>query len=250
MKKRLLLTKNHITMTLTLNLEELAASQRIDPSWVEPLSSVQSVLDEIAHKLSREIEVGQQFFPTSENIMRAFQLPFESVRVLILGQDPYPTPGDAVGLSFSVSPEQAALPRSLNNIYSELCSDIGCQKPASGDLTPWVTQGVMLLNRVLTVRSGEAGSHRKWGWEKVTEQALRALDARESPLVALLWGNDAATAKEFLIHTVVLESVHPSPLSASRGFFGSRPFSQANTALVELGKEPINWTLPTPASLF
>lgn len=237
-------------MTLTLDLEELAASQRIDPSWVGPLSPMQGVLDEITHKLAQDIELGQQFFPAPQNIMRAFKLPFESVRVLILGQDPYPTPGDAVGLSFSVSPEQAALPRSLNNIYSELCSDIGCQKPASGDLTPWVSQGVMLLNRVLTVRSGEVGAHRKWGWEKVTEQALRALDARESPLVALLWGNDAATAKEFLTHSVVLESAHPSPLSASRGFFGSRPFSQANAVLVELDQEPINWTLPTPASLF
>ena len=250
MKEHLLLTKSHNTMTLTLNLEDLAASQRIDQSWVEPLSPVQSVLDEIAHKLSREIDLGKQFFPATENIMRAFKLPFESVRVLILGQDPYPTPGDAVGLSFSVSPEQAVLPRSLNNIYSELCSDIGCQKPSSGDLTPWVSQGVLLLNRVLTVRSGEAGSHRRWGWEKVTEQALRALDARDSPLVALLWGNDATAAKEFLSHAVVLESAHPSPLSASRGFFGSRPFSRANTALKELGQEPINWILPTPASLF
>ena len=250
MKERLLLTKSPNTMTLTLNLEDLAASQRIDPSWVEPLSPVQSVLDEIAHKLSREIELGHQFFPAPENIMRAFKLPFESVRVLILGQDPYPTPGDAVGLSFSVSPEQAVLPRSLNNIYTELCSDIHCQKPSSGDLTPWVSQGVLLLNRVLTVRSGESGSHRRWGWEKVTEQALRALDARESPLVALLWGNDAATAKEFLTHSVVLESAHPSPLSASRGFFGSRPFSTVNQELMNMDQKPINWKLPTAAALF
>ena len=237
-------------MTLTLNLEELAASGSIDPSWVEPLSPVQGVLDEIAQKLSREIEQGNQFFPRPENIMRAFQLPFHIVRVLILGQDPYPTLGDAVGLSFSVSPEQTVLPRSLKNIFTELCSETGCPLPASGDLTPWVSQGVMLLNRVLTVRSGQAGSHRKWGWEKVTEQALRALDEREKPLVALLWGNDAVTAKEFLTHSVVLESAHPSPLSASRGFFGSRPFSGANQALKELGQEPINWTLPSAASLF
>ena len=182
--------------------------------------------------------------------MRAFKLPFESVRVLILGQDPYPTPGDAVGLSFSVSPEHAVLPRSLNNIYSELCSDIGCQKPASGDLTPWVSQGVMLLNRVLTVRSGVAGSHRKWGWEQVTEQALLALDARESPFVVLLWGNDAAAAKEFLSHAVVLESAHPSPLSASRGFFGSKPFSKVNAALTGLGHTPIEWALPAQSALF
>ena len=237
-------------MTLTLNLEEIAGSGSIHPSWVEPLAPAQGVLDEIAHKLSREIEQGNQFFPAPENIMRAFQLPFESVRVLILGQDPYPTPGDAVGLSFSVSPEKRVLPRSLKNIFTELCSDIGCPQPASGDLTPWGSQGVMLLNRVLTVRSGQAGSHRKLGWEKVTEQAIRALDERKAPMVALLWGNDAATAKEFLTHSIVLESAHPSPLSASRGFFGTRPFSGANQALKELSQEPINWTLPSAASLF
>ena len=237
-------------MTLTLNLEELATSESIHPSWVEPLSPLQGVLDEIAQKLSKEIEQGNQFFPRPENIMRAFQLPFHSVRVIILGQDPYPTPGDAVGLAFSVSPEQTLVPRSLKNIFTELCAELGCQQPASGDLSPWVSQGVMLLNRVLTVRSGQAGSHRKWGWEKVTEQALRTLDERETPLVALLWGNDAATAREFLTHSVVLESAHPSPLSASRGFFGSGPFSGANQALKELGQEPINWTLPSSASLF
>ena len=237
-------------MTLTLNLEELAAKGLIDPSWVEKLIPVQVVLDEIATKLNQELELGNQFFPSPENIMRAFQLPFEQVRVLILGQDPYPTPGDAVGLSFSVSPNQAVIPRSLKNIYTELCSDIGCPLPATGDLSPWVSQGVMLLNRVLTVRSGQAGSQRKWGWEKVTEQAIRALDARELPLVAVLWGNDAATAKEFLPHSVVLESAHPSPLSASRGFFGSRPFSRVNHELMCLGKMPINWELPTAAALF
>ena len=237
-------------MTLTLNLEELAASGSIDPSWVAPLSPVQDVLVEIAHKLSEEIEQGNHFYPQPENIMRAFQLPFHRVRVLILGQDPYPTPGDAIGLSFSISPEQRVLPRSLKNIFTELSADTGCSLPASGDLSPWVYQGVMLLNRVLTVRSGHAGSHRKWGWEQVTEQTIRALDERQTPLVALLWGKDAATAKEFLTHSVVLESAHPSPLSASRGFFGSRPFSAANKAFLELGQEPINWQLPAPSSLF
>lgn len=237
-------------MTLTLNLEALAESGCIDPSWVEPLSPVQSVLDDIATKLYQELKQGSTFFPSAENIMRAFQLPFEQVRVLIVGQDPYPTPGDAVGLSFSVSPHQSVLPRSLKNIFTEMCSDIGCQQPASGDLSPWDSQGVMLLNRVLTVRSGEAGSHRKWGWEKVTEQAIRALDVRKLPLVAVLWGNDAATAKEFLPHSIVLESAHPSPLSASRGFFGSRPFSRVNQELMNLGKKPINWELPTAEALF
>lgn len=237
-------------MTITLNLEELAAKGLIDPSWVEKLTPVQGVLDDIATKLNLELEQDSTFFPSAENIMRAFQLPFEQVRVLLVGQDPYPTPGDAVGLSFSVSPNQAVLPRSLKNIFTELCSDIGCSQPATGDLSPWVSQGVMLLNRVLTVHAGEAGSHRKWGWEKVTEQAIRALDARKSSLVAMLWGNDAATAKEFLPHSIVLKSAHPSPLSASRGFFGSRPFSTVNQELMNMGQKPLNWELPTPAALF
>ena len=237
-------------MTLTLNLEELAFTGAIDPSWVEPLAPVQGNLDDIALRLNEETEQGKLFFPATENIMRAFQLPFGEVRVLIVGQDPYPTPGDAVGLAFSVSPERTVLPRSLKNIFTELSADIGVQQPASGDLTPWASQGVMLLNRVLTVRAGEAGSHRKWGWEKVTEQAIRALDARNSPLIAVLWGNDAATAEEFLPHSIVLASAHPSPLSASRGFFGSRPFSNVNKELEVLGQKPINWELPTAAALF
>lgn len=228
-------------MTITLNLEELASSGLIDSSWVAPLTPVQGVLDEIAVKLNHELEQGIHFFPAPENIMRAFQLPFMDVRVLILGQDPYPTPGDAVGLSFSVSPTQAVIPRSLKNIFIEMSSDLGCQQPATGDLTPWVMQGVMLLNRVLTVRAGEAGSHRKWGWEKVTEQAIRALDERESSLVAVLWGNDAACAKEFLSHSLVIKSAHPSPFSATRGFFGSKPFSSINKFLIEAGANQIVW---------
>lgn len=237
-------------MTLTLNLEELASAGAIDSSWVEPLASVQGVLYDISIRLNEERRQGNQFFPSPENILRGFQLPFEQVRVLILGQDPYPTPGDAVGLSFSVSPEQAVLPRSLKNIFTELSDDMGCRQPATGDLSPWASQGVLLLNRVLTVRAGVAGSHRKLGWEKVTEQAIRALDCRTTPLVALLWGNDAAAAKEFLSHSKVLESAHPSPLSATRGFFGSRPFSKVNHELELLGQKPIFWELPPHASLF
>lgn len=228
-------------MTITLNLEELASSGRIDSSWVAPLTPVQSDLDDIATKLNQELEQGNMFSPSVENIMRAFQLPFEQVRVLILGQDPYPTPGDAVGLSFSVSPTQKVIPRSLRNIFTEMSSDLGCQPPATGDLTPWVSQGVMLLNRVLTVRAGKAGSHRKWGWEKVTEQAIRALDERELPLAAVLWGNDAASAEEFLPHSLVLKSAHPSPFSATRGFFGSKPFSRVNMFLIGAGVNHIVW---------
>ncbi|MDH6278238.1 uracil-DNA glycosylase [Aurantimicrobium minutum] len=238
-------------MTITLNLEELAQQGFIDSSWVEVLAPVQEVLNQIVLKLNKELAAGHQVFPEPENILRAFKTPFEKVRVVILGQDPYPTPGDAVGLSFSVAAEQLTLPRSLKNIFTELQTDIGCEQPAKGDLQPWVDQGVMLLNRVLTVRAGEAGSHRGIGWEQVTECALTALDGRAgSALVALLWGNDAISAKPFLAETVVIESVHPSPLSASRGFFDSKPFSKVNKALIELGQAPINWALPSNSVLF
>jgi uracil-DNA glycosylase len=238
-------------MTLTLNLEELAQQGLIDSSWVDVLGPVQSDLDNISGYLNREIALGHQFLPAVENIMRAFQLPFDSVKVVIVGQDPYPTPGDAVGLSFSVSPERTPLPRSLKNIFTELQSDLGCDQPGNGDLSPWVTQGVLLLNRVLSVHAGEAGSHRGIGWGKVTLQALSALNARtEKPLVAVLWGKDAITAEETLSNAVIIKSVHPSPLSASRGFFGSKPFSKVNNALAELGQAPINWALPSQSALF
>ena len=238
-------------MTSTLNLEDLAQQGLIDASWVEPLQPVQAILNQIAFKLVQESELGHAVFPAPENIMRAFRTPFDKVKVVIVGQDPYPTPGDAFGLSFSVAPERHDLPRSLKNIFAELHADIGCDAPARGDLSPWAEQGVMLLNRVLTVRAGEAGSHRGMGWEQVTEQALTALNSREgTPLVAVLWGKDAMTAKQFLNNAVVIESAHPSPLSASRGFFGSRPFSKVNTALDEAGQTPINWALPTQSALF
>ncbi|MDH6256053.1 uracil-DNA glycosylase [Aurantimicrobium minutum] len=238
-------------MKINLTLEDLANKGFIDSSWVNQLLPVQSVLDQIAQRLNQEIDAGEQILPSSSNILRAFTIPYDLVKVVIVGQDPYPTPGDAVGLSFSVSPERHDLPRSLKNIFSELHSDLGCDLPATGDLSPWAEQGVMLLNRVLTVRAGEVGSHRGIGWEQVTEQALRALnDRKNKPLVAVLWGNDAKSAKTFLNNAVVIESAHPSPLSASRGFFGSCPFSKVNTALVEAGQTPINWSLPTQSALF
>lgn len=238
-------------MTSTLNLEELAQQGLIDESWVEPLQPVQAILNQIALKLDQESELGHAVFPAPENIMRAFKTPFDKVTVVIVGQDPYPTPGDAVGLSFSVAPERHDLPRSLKNIFTELHADIGCDMPASGDLSPWAEQGIMLLNRVLTVRAGEAGSHRGMGWEQITEQALTALNNREgTSLVALLWGKDAMTATQFLNNAVVIESPHPSPLSASRGFFGSKPFSKVNAALTGLGHTPIEWALPAQSALF
>jgi uracil-DNA glycosylase len=239
------------TMTFTLNLEELAQQGLIDSSWVEVLVPVRDNLNQIALKLAEELAGEHQVFPAHVNIMRAFKTPFQDVKVVILGQDPYPTPGDAVGLSFSVEPEQLTLPRSLKNIITELQTDIGCALPANGDLQQWANQGVLLLNRVLTVRASEAGSHRGIGWEQVTECALKALNGREEDkLVAVLWGNDAISAKQFLDNTVVIESVHPSPLSASRGFFGSKPFSKVNNALIELGQTPIKWALPSQSALF
>ena len=194
--------------------------------------------------LRAELAAGHTYLPAGPNILRAFTFPLEKVRVLIVGQDPYPTPGHAVGLSFSVAPEVRPLPRSLDNIFKEYCEDLGYPKPSTGDLTPWCEQGVMLLNRVLTVRPGTPASHRGKGWEAVTECAIRALVARGTPMVAVLWGRDASTLKPMLGDTATIESPHPSPLSASRGFFGSRPFSRANDLLTTAGAEPVDWRLP------
>ena len=196
--------------------------------------------------LRAEIAAGRHYLPAGPNVLRAFTFPFDDVRVLIVGQDPYPTPGHAVGLSFSVADDVRPLPRSLANIFAEYTSDLGYPEPASGDLTPWARRGVLLLNRVLTVRPGTPASHRGKGWEAVTECAIRALVARSRPMVAVLWGRDASTLKPMLAGSdcVAIESPHPSPLSASRGFFGSRPFSRANDLLTKMDAEPIDWRLP------
>lgn len=187
--------------------------------------------------------VGEDFLPPAPAVFRAFAEPFDAVKVLIVGQDPYPTPGHAMGLSFSVAPDVRPLPRSLNNIFAELSTDMGVAIPDSGDLSPWADQGVLLLNRALTVAPGSPGSHRGLGWEAVTEHVIRALVAREQPLVAILWGRDAQSVRQFLGATPTIESAHPSPLSARRGFFGSRPFSRANEYLVAAGAEPMSWEL-------
>ena len=177
-------------------------------------------------------------------MLRAFTRPMADVRVLIVGQDPYPTPGHAVGLSFSVAPQVRPIPRSLANIYRELGADLGCAPPSTGDLTPWAERGVLLLNRVLTVQPGLPGSHRGKGWEPVTEAAIHALVARGGPLVAILWGRDAQGLGPWLGDVPRISSAHPSPMSAERGFFGSRPFSRANAALVAQGADPVDWSLP------
>jgi uracil-DNA glycosylase len=176
-------------------------------------------------------------------VLRAFTYPLAAVRVLIVGQDPYPTPGHPVGLSFSVDPAVRPLPRSLQNIFRELVDDLGVPTPSHGDLSPWCDRGVMLLNRVLTVQPGQPGSHRGKGWEAVTDRAIEALVERGGPLVAILWGRDAQALRTRLPGVACLESAHPSPMSADRGFVGSRPFSRANALLVEQGAEPVGWSL-------
>jgi len=196
--------------------------------------------------LRTEVAAGRRYLPAGPNVLRAFTFPFDAVRVLIVGQDPYPTPGHAVGLSFSVAPDVRPLPRSLANIFAEYRSDLGYPEPSSGDLTPWAQRGVLLLNRVLTVQPGNPASHRGRGWEAVTECAIRALADRGQPLVAVLWGRDASSLAPILSggRSAVIESAHPSPLSASRGFFGSRPFSRANELLAGMGAEAVDWRLP------
>lgn len=207
------------------------------------LSPAREHLTEAGEFLRGELQEGRGYLPAAENVLRAFQRPFEEVRVLIVGQDPYPTPGHAVGLCFSVAPDVRPVPRSLQNIYTELESDLGLPRPANGDLTPWTEHGVLLLNRVLTVRPGTPGSHRGRGWEHVTAAAINALVARDEPLVAILWGRDARNLAPHLGSVPYVESAHPSPLSARSGFFGSRPFSRANALLEQQGAAPIDWQL-------
>jgi uracil-DNA glycosylase len=219
-------------------------TELLDPGWAAALEPVAGRIAELGAFLRAEVADGRSYLPAGENVLRAFTQPLDSVRVLIVGQDPYPTPGHPVGLSFSVAPQVRPLPRSLQNIFRELVSDVGVPMPTSGDLSPWTERGVLLLNRVLTVRPGAAGSHRGKGWEQVTDQAIRALVARDRPLVAILWGRDAQNLRPLLGDVPRIESVHPSPLSADRGFFGSRPFSRANELLVGMGAEPVKWDLP------
>ena len=220
-------------------------SELIDPGWAQALAPVEENIAQMGQFLRDENAAGRRYLPAGRNVLRAFTQPFDDVRVLIVGQDPYPTPGHAVGLSFSVAEDVSPVPRSLANIYTEYCADLGYPKPANGDLTPWAKSGVLLLNRVLTVAPGEPASHRNKGWEAVTECAIKALVSRDEPLVAILWGRDAAGLQQWMPDVPVIVSPHPSPLSASKGFFGSRPFSRANTELEDLGGEPVNWRLPS-----
>lgn len=212
--------------------------------WAEALAPVEPAISAMGDFLRAEIAAGRQFLPHGDNVLRAFKQPLADVRVLIVGQDPYPTPGHAVGLCFSVDPHVRPLPKSLVNVYKEMVEDLGVEPPSTGDLTPWTNNGILLLNRVLTVAPGSPASHRGRGWEAITEHAIKVLVSREQPLVAVLWGRDAQSLKPMLGSTPYIESPHPSPLSASRGFFGSRPFSRANALLAEQGGDPVDWRIP------
>jgi uracil-DNA glycosylase len=216
----------------------------IDPGWADALEPVAGRIAAMGDFLRAEVAAGRRYLPAGDNVLRAFKQPFDSVRVLIVGQDPYPTPGNAVGLSFSVAPQVRPLPGSLVNIFREYSDDLGYPAPATGDLVPWTERGVLLLNRVLTVAPGQPGSHRGKGWEEVTEQAIRTLAARPEPLAAILWGRDARNLAPLLDGVPLVESAHPSPNSADRGFFGSRPFSRTNALLEARGADPIDWKLP------
>jgi uracil-DNA glycosylase len=228
-----------------LPLDELVA-----PDWAEALAAVEGELRNVLGFLAAEVAAGYEVLPSPSNVLRAFRRPLAEVKVLIVGQDPYPTPGHAVGLSFAVDGHTRPIPRSLANIYKELESDVGLPARTHGDLTHWADQGVLLLNRVLSVRGGAAGSHRGKGWEHITTAAITAVarrrtaDGGPAALVAVLWGKDADSARPLLGDTPVLASAHPSPLSASRGFFGSRPFSRANNLLRAQGAVPVDWGLP------
>ncbi|MEW2219707.1 uracil-DNA glycosylase [Streptomyces sp. NPDC006990] len=216
----------------------------VEPGWAKALEPVSERIAAMGDFLRAEVAAGRTYLPSGPNVLRAFQQPFDEVRVLIVGQDPYPTPGHAVGLSFSVAPEVQRLPGSLENIFREMHSDLGLPRPSNGDLTPWTGQGVLLLNRALTTAPRRPAAHRGKGWEEVTEQAIRALVARGRPMVSVLWGRDARNLRPLLGELPAVESSHPSPMSADRGFFGSRPFSRVNELLAAQGADPVDWRLP------
>lgn len=216
----------------------------VDAGWAKVLAPVAEQITAMGSFLRAELDAGRGYLPAGEHVLRAFQQPLDNVRVLIVGQDPYPTPGHPVGLSFSVAADVRPIPRSLVNIFKEYGDDLGFPAPTTGDLTAWANNGVLLLNRSLTVRPGAPASHRGKCWEAVTDQAIRGLVERGAPLVAILWGRDAQSLQPLLGDTPVIKSPHPSPMSADRGFFGSQPFSRANELLTANGGEPVDWRLP------
>ena len=228
-------------------LAGLVDKELMAPDWAEALAPIEVQVTALGAFLRAELAEGRAYQPAGDNIFRAFRAPLADVRVLIVGQDPYPNPAHPIGLCFAVERHVQPLPASLRNIYQELANDVGVTPPRHGDLTAWTDRGVMLLNRVLTVRPGEPASHRGKGWEHVTACAITALVRRAEagvPMAAILWGRDAQSLKPHLGPVPYVESAHPSPLSASRGFFGSRPFSRVNALLAERGGTPVDWSLP------
>lgn len=226
-------------------------NELMESDWAKAMQPEEAHIRAMGDFLREQIHQGHRILPESRNILRAFNIPLRSIKVLIVGQDPYPTPGHPVGLSFSTEANVHPLPKSLINIYKELVDDLHVPMPINGDLTPWTKQGVMLLNRCLTVEAGLPNSHQGKGWEEITEAAIRVLNNRVDengkplPLVAILWGRNAQSLAPLLTNATLIESAHPSPLSATRGFFGSHPFSRANEALIAYGVDPINWSLPS-----
>ena len=215
--------------------------EELHPTWQNWLVQQKPMLEAIEHKVLAEAHVT----PDLSQVMRAFEIDPSSIKVVILGQDPYPTEGDAIGLAFAMNTE-SKMPRSLVNIVKELSDDLGLEVKTQADLSKWVDQGVMLLNRTLTTQKGKAGAHSKLGWDKFTREALIEL-AKRNELVFVLWGSPAIALGREVAQTAkncrLVESVHPSPLSAYRGFFGSKPFSKTNEHLVSLGLEPIDWSV-------
>lgn len=222
----------------------MAENGVIDRSWVPTLLPLGERLADLARELSARSLAGESILPDPQLMLRALQLPVERVKVLIVGQDPYPTPGHPIGLSFATGAQVRPLPRSLKNIYRELHDDLGITPAVHGDLSAWQDQGVMLLNQVFSVAAGQAGSHQKLGWTAISEAVIRRLNECQPPVVAVLWGAHARKLNSQMGSMVRLYSAHPSPLSASRGFFGSRPFSAVNRELAALGREPVQWQLP------
>lgn len=225
-------------------LSGLVEKGLVAPDWAEALAPVDDRIAAMGRFLREEVAAGRGYQPAGDLVFRAFRRPLADVRVLVVGQDPYPNPSHPIGLSFAVERHVRPLPPSLRNIYAELRDDLGIEPPGHGDLSAWADRGVMLLNRVLTVRPGDSGSHQGKGWEAITERAIVALAERGGPAAAILWGRHAQSLEPLLGPVPCVESVHPSPLSARNGFFGSKPFSRVNRLLEEQGAGPVDWALP------
>ena len=216
----------------------------VAPDWAEALAPVDEQIAAMGRFLREEQAAGRGYQPAGDLVFRAFQRPLAGVRVLVVGQDPYPNPSHPIGLSFAVERHVRPLPPSLRNIYAELRDDLGIEPPQHGDLSAWADRGVMLLNRVLTVRPGDSNSHQRKGWEAITERAIVALAERGGPCAAILWGNPAQRVAPLLGPVPWVASAHPSPLSAHRGFLGSKPFSKVDRLLQDQGAAAVDWTLP------